>query len=1163
MIYNKKTKRFIKVKTAIKKGILDNPNDFKIPDDKVLLKTGRGYELKDIKKAHRFIKDDDDEYDIINTIKLNPKITYNNKTSRFVRVDKTFKKKQKRKMNDYDDEIKGNIFKLQNRNINEFDVDLTKTNIKRVVGLIKDNYVGDRLITLKIGGKTYTLSDKFIEKIEKFNIAEVDVNDYIQVSDKELFSQSFKNKNLTIKAIDKIKNPQPSGAFFKYYHKTHFDFKKYGIFKREDFIQNKRIYRDNCLYVALKEGGLSEEKLNQLKAMCLTREVPLIKLKVICKDLKICIKLNFLKRRKDKKQIGKYIYKRYCNVYGADNNEIYKIGVLDNHYFILDDTEINSFCLKNYEDVKEKEECNRIYKKKNGYYIRENKFMDSFELIKLLLDYKDDLLDVIKYEDIEKTHYVKQIDNFDSLEYNEEECVRSIPQYEDEEKKKDSKVMKREKKKNNENYLMVYADFETYNNEETGYKHIPYLCAMYVEDYGMFGFIGKECAKKMLNKLYNLAEKEKEKRFSYEDGFKPFSGVKMYFHNAKYDYCNMSPYLHNEEVMYKDNQFYQSKAKYYGVNIEIKDSRKLISSPLKNFKKMFKLEVQKEILPYDYYNLKNPLENRFVKLGEILKYIEDEDKQEFTDNCYKFECLKYGNVDIIKYSLKYCEMDCLVLYQGIKKFREWMYEITRLNIHNVLTISSLAQNYLITKGVFDDCYNFSGIPREFIQKCVVGGRVMCANNEKDKIYTKIADYDACSLYPSAMSRLATELGGFLKGTPKVIEKNNLNMDFLNNQDGYFIKIKVNKVGIKRSFPLLSKKDKNGIRNFINEMEGEEVYIDKIGLEDAIKYQEIEFDIIQGYYFNEGRNNNIGEVIRYLYDERKIKKKEGNPIQELYKLLMNSAYGKTILKASYSSVGLKQLPTSKTQKNKNGEKEVNVYEKFINYNYNKIKMMDLIAGDKYIVDLYNSINNHYNAGHIGCEVLSMSKRIMNEVICLAEDNKIKIYYQDTDSLHMDFDKVPILEDLYYKKYGRVLNGKDMGQFHIDFDLNGADKGCDIYATSSIFLGKKCYIDRLECVNKDGKKVNDYHIRMKGVSTESILYKCEELGITPLKLYQRLYDGEELKFDLLCGGKSCSFKYDKLLNVSSRPEFTRYICFKDKKDKKVKKVKKLKLRKVKTL
>ena len=42
--------------------------------------------------------------------------------------------------------------------------------------------------------------------------------------------------------------------------------------------------------------------------------------------------------------------------------------------------------------------------------------------------------------------------------------------------------------------------------------------------------------------------------------------------------------------------------------------------------------------------------------------------------------------------------------------------------------------------------------------------------------------------------------------------------------------------------------------FSNEMAGETAYIDKTGLEDLIELQKADFEIIDGCYFDEGRNN---------------------------------------------------------------------------------------------------------------------------------------------------------------------------------------------------------------------------------------------------------------------------------------------------------------------
>ena len=93
--------------------------------------------------------------------------------------------------------------------------------------------------------------------------------------------------------------------------------------------------------------------------------------------------------------------------------------------------------------------------------------------------------------------------------------------------------------------------------------------------------------------------------------------------------------------------------------------------------------------------------------------------------------------------------------------------------------------------------------------------------------------------------------------------------------------------------------------------------------------------------------------------------------------------------------------------------------------------------KYRVKIHKSINKHFNYASCGVEILSMSKRIMNEVMCLAEDKGLKISYQDTDSLHIDYEHVEILKKEFTDKYGREIEGKYLGEFHVDFDLHDED------------------------------------------------------------------------------------------------------------------------------
>ena len=422
------------------------------------------------------------------------------------------------------------------------------------------------------------------------------------------------------------------------------------------------------------------------------------------------------------------------------------------------------------------------------------------------------------------------------------------------------------------------------------------------------------------------------------------------------------------------------------------------------------------------------------------------------------------------------------------------------------------------EGVFDNVYQLSSTPREFIMKSMVGGRTMCCENKKQYITGVIDDFDAVSLYPSAMSRL----GGYLQGVPRVLQDNMKNMSFLNNCDGYFVKIKINKVNIHRKFPLISYINVDGIRTWTNNPT-DYVYCGKTALEDFIKFQDIEFDIISGYYYCEGRNDNLNKTIKSLFEKRKLKKKEKNKVEQVYKLIMNSAYGKTLLKAHDNEVKFQH--------------QGNIDE-FIDKNYNMIKYYQEVEADgdysKYKVVMDKTINSHFNNAPCGVEVLEMSKRIMNEVMCLAEDLGIDIYYQDTDSMHIKQEGIEILADEYRVRYGRELIGEDMGQFHTDFDSDIIVG--EIHARKHIALGKKCYIDELVGKDKDGNEVVDYHIRMKGVPNKSIMHK----GLTELKdgsprgvmdIYETMYKGNAEKFDLNCGGYKINFIHNDDFSIST--------------------------------
>ena len=707
-------------------------------------------------------------------------------------------------------------------------------------------------------------------------------------------------------------------------------------------------------------------------------------------------------------------------------------------------------------------------------------------------------------QNLYKSNFYNKVKDFGSLEYQE---------------KINTKMNKSKLLGIGHTLDIVYFDFEstTSRNDGVETEHKPYC--VYTDKHRN-GFFGEDCAKQLLDDLVNKYGTHKESEM-IDMTYKHKISLKLIAHNAGYDFRFLQKHLYKVETIEKSNGIMSCKALAYNrdlvLSIEIRDSLKMINMKLNKFGKCFNLDVKKEILPYSLYTEEN-VEEKYLDIDYCLTFVDDKDKDEYIENCNRWECIKEDKIDIIKYAGEYCYMDCITLKKGYETFKRLVDEATGQDINEYLTLASMADDYLKQNGCYDGVYMLSGVPRHFIQQCVVGGRCMTANNEKHRrMNCKISDFDAVSLYPSAMNRM----DGFLMGRPKVIK----NFE-PNKYDGYFIKIKINRIGKKYNFPCASVLTDDGIRDFTNDLVGQEVYMDKVGLEDLVNFQDVDYEFIMGYYYDEGRNKTIKETMRHLFNQRLKFKKEKNPIQMVFKELMNSSYGKSFMKP---------IETEKKYVNKD------YWETYLHRHYNDIKVAtELPDGRTIKVEMIKPIDTHFNNVHCGVEILSMSKRIMYEVMTLAEDKKYNMYITDTDSIHIDSDKVELLGNDFKEKYGRTLIGNDMGQFHTDFELDGAEE--EIFAVDSVFLGKKCYCDRLKSKDKDGNDIYGYHIRMKGVPSESILYKAnEEFNGDVIELYNYLYDEPNgLEFDLLAGGK-VRFEFNKDMTIINKNEFKRRVKF----------------------
>jgi hypothetical protein len=974
-----------------------------------------------------------------------------------------------------------------------------------------DRYLPNRKLLLTIHNIKYalgitnrqTLLDS-IEHAQMFGVGSMEG----EGSDAGFVSEFTLATSMTIELLENnitennnwFQRAAPTGGFFPYYNKTKYDFSQYGIYRNEEEYKTKN--ENICLINALKHGGLSIDKIEQLKLMVKNSHIPVAQLEKICEKLEIQIQL---KREKKEK----------TTIYGKEYDETYKIGLLLNHYFILNTSNNTSYSVGKYDEVKDIKYSHSISEKNGKYFKRDQKlYINSFSLVSLLIENSETLLTKIPYQHLTRTQYYKKTEEvIETLEYNED----TLEPIEYEEKEYDS-------------VYNVFFDFETRTLEDK--QHVPYLCCFITDDGKRGSFIGDDSGLQLLKYLSSFKVKH----------------IQMIAHNATYDYQFLVKHLSRFSEISRGNRLISASGFFGKMKVSIKCSLHLIASSLKSFGEMFKLSQKKEVMPYDLYNIEEQFNKRFCSIDFVLNqinehgksFLKDSEKPDFLRNIDDWKLKGENNTfDIIEYSRRYCELDCIVLRDGYNIFRKWILSLelpdgqpANLDINNILTCAGLAHTYLLKSGCYDGLYELNGVPQRFIQKTVVGGRTMCANNKKTYVNNgrKVSDFDGVSLYPSAMFRMP----GYLKGKPKVLQTTDYNT--ISQYDGYFVEVKILNIPVKRAFPLCSEKNKDGVRVFSNKIDSN-VFMDKIQMEDLIHFHGLnndDFQIIRGYYFNEGFNSNITETIKYLFNTRLQKKREKNPSETIYKLIMNSAYGKSIMKEILNETRIFE--------------NAHDYGVYVSRNYDYVESIQKIDGcDKYKVKSTKTVNEHVNIAQVGSSVLSWSKRIMNEVMCLAEDLNINIFYQDTDSMHMYEDQIEILGNEFRRKYNRELIGESLGQFHTDFDIKYQDDGktmkCkNVYSKRLITLGKKSYCDELVGTDHNGNEHVDYHVRMKGIPNSCIDYTVQQLGLkTPFELYERLYKGHKVKFDLTEGKHKAVFRYNGNYSVKTEVKFEREVKF----------------------
>lgn len=1033
------------------------------------------------------------------------------------------------------------------------------------------------LLELLIQKKIQTENDSFgSEALDSY-----DIKDIVEI------------KVIRLNPKREIKNR--AGGFFPLINVFDDRLSRYQIYTQEQANDNKR-RKEVCLIHSLKQQGISKAICNSIKLKYVVegkvKKIGKNQLKDISEMINRDIILYQIFQSNDRIKKTKHKTPNQ-ETKGKDIH----IAIFLDHYFTYETSIYKEYGALNYEQIRHEPNWETItgYDEKKNKYIRRKttKKINSLKLVNIL--YKNGLfvqgdmknfhktesniltknqifLDVLRNEQMGDPREVNYI--LDQQEGKEPESESEEEQAE--EKKEDEQAEEKKEKKPKTIYIdsYFYADIESFTNinekriTNEDQKAIVEKSEMEngAHHLAMLGVIGEDCKKvktflrrenepienliKHWQNYMSKISKDKTKKEANKPEYKELikagkivlkPQISCYFHNLKYDLAIFEEFVNVKEKLKKEGTIYQMKAKHYGIDIIYKDSFKLIPLGLNKFKKTFDLKIgKKDAIAYEYYNPSNI--NKRIKLSEYIKYLPLDEHKIFYEEVIK--CDSYRRDETFNpytYYIEYLKLDCLTLRAGIRKFNKILLNISNgeLSVYDKLTISSLAHKHTSKNGAYTGIYKMTGNLRKFVSKALTGGRVYTNPEYLRKLIIKaMIALDACSLYPSACERLCREYGLPMGPAQRLTDFKNWN-----NYNYAVLKIKILKVNKKLNIPLITTKDEKGTLQYVNEVPKEDIYLDSITLKEYIKYHDIEYEILDGVFWDSGYNKALGDIVSHLYDARlkakakgkythdeKGKEREPNtPLSNTLKLILNSIYGKNIIKPSkYTTKIYNEVQWKKDEKGQ-----------FIS----SIKPVDnYIASNLYKIEDYYEIrkglfeirelkpDKSYNQAHIGAFILSMSKVIMNEVFHICEQNNIDISYQDTDSIHIEARHLDLLDRKFKECYKRPLQGELMGQFNSDFSLKGHDKKYGLVVSEkSIVIAKKIYWDRLRGRNSEGEIIYADHIKLKGVTKEGIEEAVSRYGGKEIK--ENKPNGAENLFQALARGDEVEFilnPYDKLNN-----------------------------------
>ena len=547
---------------------------------------------------------------------------------------------------------------------------------------------------------------------------------------------------------------------------------------------------------------------------------------------------------------------------------------------------------------------------------------------------------------------------------------------------------------------------------------------------------------------------------------------------------------------------------------------------------------------------------------EKVKLLEDLWKSASEVDCLEGEFGEF--FDVGKYSKYYCERDVDLLAIGMKSWAaigeqdatkntfKGMPPFEKFDVFNFLSAPAIAQAVTesqIRVGLEDvNCdenkctYKYKGKLRKFMLNCTSGGRCTLANekrqlvdcckedprvaeliekskdpdrglseeDEKFLYHHLIQDFDARSLYPTAMSRSFVPLGRPVYCNFGRDSKKDEKWAMERKVDDAMYVITDIRYDVPLAMPTNCwKQEKPEPRcRWNNDVPEGVMQLRKLtDLRTMVKIQGAHFRVLGGLEWKNGKCEKIQQFMKDVYAFRRLNHSGGfdHPIQEAAKLIMNSFYGKNVTKMREGEEWF--FPSTIWEFNKFSGKATQksgapALIDFVKRNWRRVSRVQYLGGC-FSVKVHSEDDAAYDVC-FGCEVLAGSRAVICPVSAMVEQiTGEPCLYTDTDSLHLYGWQVDAIADAFKEYFGMEMIGGELGQFHVDFEPRTFRKG-EKCLGSSFFcgVGKKMYIDEL----RGSEGSCEFHRRAKGIRAE---YLSKEE-------YIRLYYGETLYKDLdKCG------------------------------------------------